>query len=202
MVYPPSGPAPTFEITDQLEAVIVLSGKARCMSTRERLVAPCLVPKNVDRLLMDGTDTVLLVIPKLGKASGQRKSDLGKLHEDPKVKQYQKPYLRMLHLMRMVLGNCCKRRHRSAKVEPEDPENGENKDQPTRPSNLDENLENVPNTSLQAAKGTALVTVEEQFSKVTYQEDKKDLVDSSDEVKSSSFDLSTTTGPPGTPIRN
>ena len=60
MVYPPEGPAPTFDITDKHEAVVVLHRKTRCVSTREKLIGPCLVPRNIVSFLAISANTVKL----------------------------------------------------------------------------------------------------------------------------------------------
>ena len=44
---PPTEPVPTFEITEEYKEVIVVSGEVRCQDTREKLTAPCVVPRNV-----------------------------------------------------------------------------------------------------------------------------------------------------------
>ena len=44
---PPDEPAPTFEVTPDIREVVVVSGEVRCVGSRERLLAPCLVPHNV-----------------------------------------------------------------------------------------------------------------------------------------------------------
>ena len=44
---PPLEPVPTFEILEEHKEVIVVSGEVRCLDTRERLMAPCVVPRNV-----------------------------------------------------------------------------------------------------------------------------------------------------------
>ena len=44
---PPTEPVPTFEITEEYKEVIVVSGEVRCLDTREKLTAPCVVPRNV-----------------------------------------------------------------------------------------------------------------------------------------------------------
>ena len=41
---PPHEPIPTFEVTKEHREVIVVSGEVRCVATKERLVAPCVVP--------------------------------------------------------------------------------------------------------------------------------------------------------------
>ena len=43
---PPDEPAPTFEVTQDHREVILVSGEVRDVGSRERLVAPCVVPNN------------------------------------------------------------------------------------------------------------------------------------------------------------
>ena len=43
----PDEPVPSFEITDEHRVVVLLSGVVRCLNTREKLVAPCIIPHNV-----------------------------------------------------------------------------------------------------------------------------------------------------------
>lgn len=43
----PEGPVPTFEITEEHKEVVLVSGEVRCLNTREKLTAPCVVPRNV-----------------------------------------------------------------------------------------------------------------------------------------------------------
>ena len=44
---PPTEPVPTFEILEEHKEVVVVSGEVRCLDTREKLTAPCVVPRNV-----------------------------------------------------------------------------------------------------------------------------------------------------------
>ena len=44
---PPDEPVPTLEVTQDHREVIVVSGEVRCVNSREKLVAPCIVPHNV-----------------------------------------------------------------------------------------------------------------------------------------------------------
>ena len=44
---PPEEPAPTFEVTQDHREVVLVSGEVRCLSSRERLVAPCIIPHSV-----------------------------------------------------------------------------------------------------------------------------------------------------------
>ena len=44
---PPPGPVPTFEILEEHKEVILISGEVRCMNSREKLMAPCIIPKVV-----------------------------------------------------------------------------------------------------------------------------------------------------------
>ena len=44
---PPREPAPTFEVTQDHREVIVVSGEVRGLSSREWLLAPCVVPHSV-----------------------------------------------------------------------------------------------------------------------------------------------------------
>ena len=43
----PEGPVPTFEITEEHKEVVVVTGEVRCLNSREKLIAPCVVPRNV-----------------------------------------------------------------------------------------------------------------------------------------------------------
>lgn len=43
----PEEPVPSFEITDEHREVLLVSGVVRCLNTREKLVAPCVIPHNV-----------------------------------------------------------------------------------------------------------------------------------------------------------
>ena len=47
IVTPPDEPAPTFEVTQDHREVILISGEVRDVGSRERLVAPCVVPHNL-----------------------------------------------------------------------------------------------------------------------------------------------------------
>ena len=44
---PPEEPVPTFEISKDHKDVVVISGEVRCLNTRDRLIAPCIVPRSV-----------------------------------------------------------------------------------------------------------------------------------------------------------
>ena len=44
---PPDEPVPTFEVTQDHREVIVVRGEVRCVNSKERLVAPCVVPHSV-----------------------------------------------------------------------------------------------------------------------------------------------------------
>ena len=44
---PPDEPVPTFEVMPDHREVIVVSGEVRCVSSRKRLVAPCIVPHTI-----------------------------------------------------------------------------------------------------------------------------------------------------------
>ena len=131
MVYPPEGPAPTFDITDKHEAVVVLHRKARCVSTREKLIGPCLVPRNINHILLD-KDTVLLVVPKLG-SGGELQKRAEKKKETLRMKRKEKPYLRVIHFVRDIISQCLQRwqgrRHRVVPGEQDDIENGTDLDQ-------------------------------------------------------------------------
>ena len=133
VVYPPEGPAPTFEITDKHEAVIVLHGKARCVSTREKLIGPCIVPRNINHILLDRENTVLLVIPKLGSGEELKKRAEKKKNESSRMKSKKKPYLRMVHFVRDSLSQCLQRwqgrKHRVVPGARDDIEHGLDLDQ-------------------------------------------------------------------------
>ena len=44
---PPEQPVPTFEVSEEHKEVVVISGEVRCLNSREKLTAPCIVPRNV-----------------------------------------------------------------------------------------------------------------------------------------------------------
>jgi len=46
-VSPPEQPVPTFEVSEEHKEVVVISGEVRCLNSREKLTAPCIVPRNV-----------------------------------------------------------------------------------------------------------------------------------------------------------
>lgn len=60
--YAPEGPVPTFDITDDMREVVVISGEVRCVSTRERFIESSVIPKTVKQLLMNVGSPKLLVI--------------------------------------------------------------------------------------------------------------------------------------------
>ena len=62
IVNPPPEAVPTFEVNEDHKEVILITGEARCVNTRETLVAPCAVPKTVRQLLMNTGSPKLLVI--------------------------------------------------------------------------------------------------------------------------------------------
>lgn len=47
VVSPPEQPVPTFEVSEEHKEVVVISGEVRCLNSREKLTAPCIVPRNV-----------------------------------------------------------------------------------------------------------------------------------------------------------
>ena len=59
---PPTEPVPTFEITEEYKEVIVVSGEVRCQDTREKLTAPCVVPRNV-KSVKNGKKFFFIYIP-------------------------------------------------------------------------------------------------------------------------------------------
>ena len=77
VIYAPEGPVPTFEVTDQHKEVIVISGEVRCVSTRENLISPCVIPKTVKNVLMNVGSPKLLVITTVlssDKTNGEESS--------------------------------------------------------------------------------------------------------------------------------
>lgn len=133
IVYPPEGVPPSmFEITDKHEAVVVLHGKARCVGTREKLTGPCLIPRSINHIMLEGENTILLVVPKLGSGE-ELKKRADKKKETLRMKTKEKPYLRLAHFARDFLSQCWQRwQERRLRVEPgaqDDVEHGNDLDQ-------------------------------------------------------------------------
>jgi sodium/hydrogen exchanger 10/11 len=126
IIYPPVGPAPTVEITDKHEAVVVLHGKARCLNTREKLVGPCLVPRNVNHILLDEPDTVLLIIPKLGSEESAGKKN-SRVKDKATVRDTVKPYVFVWQTLRGAGRNLCQRIRRVTPDDDEESGGGERK---------------------------------------------------------------------------
>ena len=90
------------------------------MSTRDKLVGPCLVPRNVKHILLDNADTVLLVIPKLGTEDSSSKKNR-RARDNPATGSTVKPYVHLWNLLSgALLHLCAKKKHRVVPDEDEE----------------------------------------------------------------------------------
>jgi sodium/hydrogen exchanger 10/11 len=91
---PPDEPAPTFEVTQEHHEVILISGEVRDVGSRERLVAPCVVPNNFRHLMMNVGSPRLLVISD---------SDPVDQHEEEEEELTFKPHVTHRQRLRVLL---------------------------------------------------------------------------------------------------
>lgn len=75
VVYAPEGPVPTFDITDDMREVVVISGEVQCVNTRERFVESSVIPKTVKQVLMNVGSPKLLVITNEQSDDKQREKN-------------------------------------------------------------------------------------------------------------------------------
>ena len=80
VVYAPEGPVPTFDITDDMREVVVISGEVRCVNTRERFIESSVIPKTVKQVLMNVGSPKLLVITN--EQSDDKQGEKNELDEE------------------------------------------------------------------------------------------------------------------------
>lgn len=80
VVYAPEGPVPTFDITDDMREVVVISGEVRCVNTREQFIESSVIPKTVKQVLMNVGSPKLLVITN--EQSDDKQGEKNELDEE------------------------------------------------------------------------------------------------------------------------